>query len=69
VSLYRFVPHLPDLISPEDYPKDPGGRLVRFRIRVTGEGIEVLGDAMRPLTLEQLLETLGAEAIDQMLCG
>lgn len=66
---YRFVDHLPDLIHPEDYPSDPDGRRVRLRIRATAEGVEVLGDAMRPAELEELLEALGAERVEQMLCG
>jgi hypothetical protein len=66
---YRFVHHLPDLIRPEDYVGDPDGQRVRLRIRVTDEGVEVLGDAMRPIALERLLEELGAEVIEQMLCG
>lgn len=66
---HRFVDHLPDLIHPEDYAGDPEGRRVRVRIRVTDQGVEVLGDAMRPDELERLLEELGARLIDQMLCG
>ena len=66
---YRFVDHLPDLIHPEDYPTDPDGRRVRLRVRVTADGVEVLGDAMRPAKLEELLEALGAESVEQMLCG
>ena len=66
---YHFVPHLPDLIQPEDYPGDPMGRRLRFRIRATAEGVELLGDAMRPETLEKLLKALEADVIEQMLCG
>lgn len=66
---YQFVGHLPDLIRPEDYPEDPKGRMVRIRITVTGDGVEILGDAPRPRALERLLEELGAEVIQQMLCG
>ena len=66
---YRFVPQLPDLIHPEDYAGDPAGRRIRLRIRATEEGVELLGDAMRPSTLEQLLEALDAQVIEQMLCG
>jgi len=65
----RFVPSLPDLIEPHEYASDPGGRRVRVRIRLTPEGVEVLGDAVRPAELEKLLETLGAQVIEQMLCG
>jgi hypothetical protein len=66
---YRFVQALPDLIHPEDYAADPAGRRVRLRLRATGEGIELVGDAMRPEALERLLEALEAEVIEQMLCG
>jgi hypothetical protein len=42
---------------------------VRLRIRVGEEGVEILGDAARAATLEGLLEGLGAQEIEQMLCG
>ncbi len=66
---YRFVEHLPDLIHPADYPGDPAGRRVRLRLRLTADGVEILGDAMNPQELERLLEELGAAVIEQMLCG
>ena len=66
---YRFVQQLPDLIHPEDYAGDPEGQRIRLRIRATAEGVELLGDAMRPAALERLLEALDAEVIEQMLCG
>ena len=66
---YRFVQELPDLIHPEDYAADPEGRRIRLRLRAMGEGVELLGDAMRPGVLERLLEALDAEVIEQMLCG
>ncbi|CAM5395491.1 radical SAM-modified peptide, FtsH ternary system-associated [Streptomyces griseomycini] len=66
---YRMVEHIPDLIQPEEYDRHPEGRLVRISIRVDGEGVQVLGDAFRPELLERLLETLGPDAIEQMLCG
>lgn len=69
MSERRFVPDLPDLIQPEEYPQDPGGRRVRLRIRHTRDGIEILGDAVRARELESLLERLGPEAIERMLCG
>ncbi|MCE3290866.1 MAG: hypothetical protein K0R83_2878 [Caulobacter sp.] len=64
-----FVEELPDLISPESYAADPNGRQVRIRITVGEDGIEILGDAMRPATLEALLAHIGAVEIEQMLCG
>lgn len=65
----RYVADLPDLIAPQDYAGDPAGRLVRLRIRVTEHGVEVLGDAVRPLELEALLRGLDPPFIEQTLCG
>lgn len=64
-----FVEHLPDLIDSREYADDPEGRRVRVRVRVTADGIEILGDAVRPAELEALMAALGAECIEQMLCG
>jgi hypothetical protein len=70
MTRFVFVPHLPDLIQPTEYAEDPAGQRVRIHIRVTEDGrVEILGDAMRPLPLEQLLEILGPDFIEQMLCG
>lgn len=66
---YRFVEHLPDLIHPQDYVSDAEGRRLRLQIRPTSEGVEILGDAMRPKELERLLESLDPAAIESMLCG
>ena len=66
---YVFVEHIPDLIQPEDYPDDPAGRRLRLQIRIIGDDIEIIGDAVRPGELEQILERLGAKTIEQMLCG
>lgn len=64
-----FVGYLPDLIQPEEYANHPKGELVRLQIRLTPEGIEILGDAMRPDVLERLLNSLNVNEIEQMLCG
>lgn len=69
MSGYRFVENLPDLIQPEEYADHPDGRLVRFRISVTDDCVEVLGDAFRPEVLEEILRRLGPGEIEQMLCG
>lgn len=69
MSDYRFVPELPDLIGPEEYPDHPDGRLVRLRISVSEDGVEILGDAFRPEVLEAILDGLGPDEIEQMLCG
>ena len=66
---YRFVPTLPDLIAPTEYESDPDGKMLRFRIRVTDTGVEIVGDCPRPDVLERILESLGAKTIEQMLCG
>ncbi|MEU1626690.1 radical SAM-modified peptide, FtsH ternary system-associated [Streptomyces sp. NPDC020096] len=68
-ATYRMVEDIPDLIQPEEYEEHPQGRLVRIRISADGNGVEVLGDAFRPETLEKLLAALGPETIEQMLCG
>lgn len=64
----RFVAHLPDLITDEDYLQ-PEVKRVRLRITVTDEGIEILGDSMYAPLLEKLLAQVGAEEIERMLCG
>lgn len=69
MSEYRYVEDLPDLIQPEDYADHPDGRLLRFQISVTGDGVQVLGDAFRPDVLEAILRGLGHDEIEQMLCG
>lgn len=69
MSDFRFVEDLPDLIQPDEYAEHPDGRLVRFRISVTEDGVEILGDAFRPEVLEGILNGLGPEEIEQMLCG
>lgn len=65
----NFVPSLPDLIDPEEYAAHPGGDLVRVRIEVTDEGVVILGDALRPTTLEALLSAVDGGPVDEMLCG
>ncbi|WP_309111553.1 radical SAM-modified peptide, FtsH ternary system-associated [Saccharothrix sp.] len=66
---YEFVDSLPDLVQPEEYADHPTGGLVRLRISVENGEISILGDALRPELIEQLLEALGPDAIQQMLCG
>ncbi|MEY9927463.1 hypothetical protein ABH926_002097 [Catenulispora sp. GP43] len=66
---HAFVESLPDLIEPGEYAAHPGGGLVRLRIVVSADGVEVLGDAMRPVSIEELLAALGGGPVEQMLCG
>jgi hypothetical protein len=66
---YEMVDALPDLISAEEYDAHPTGNLVRIQISAKDGRLEILGDSMRPELIEKLLETLGPEVIEQMLCG
>lgn len=66
---YRFVSELPDLIEPSEYAGDPTGRRVRFRIRVSDSGVEIIGDAMMAANVEEIMESLEPMVIEQMLCG
>ncbi|MFE9448061.1 radical SAM-modified peptide, FtsH ternary system-associated [Streptomyces sp. NPDC006739] len=64
-----FTEAIPDLIGPEEYAEHPHGHLVRVRIRITGSGVEVIGDALRPSAVEAVLDALGEGPMEQMLCG
>ncbi|MET0649055.1 MAG: radical SAM-modified peptide, FtsH ternary system-associated [Pyrinomonadaceae bacterium] len=65
---HRFVDHLPDLITVEDY-RTPEQKRVRVRITITDEGVEILGDSMYAALLEELLARTGAAEVERMLCG
>jgi hypothetical protein len=65
----RFVPHLPDLITEQDYQDAPQTKRIRLRISLTGDGVEVLGDTMHAPVLEKLLREMGAREIEKMPCG
>jgi hypothetical protein len=65
----RFVSRLPDLITPEDYQSTFEGSHVKLRLRVTDDGLELLGDSMNPAALDALLALLEPEEIEMVLCG
>ena len=67
--LTRFVTHLPDLIREEDYLESSERQKFRVRIKITDEGVEILGDSMYAHLVEELLTQLGADEIERMLCG
>lgn len=64
-----YVERLPDLITPEDYKNDPLGKRVRVRIRASENGLEILGDAQRPMVLDEILEQLSPDSIEKVPCG
>lgn len=65
----RFVSHLPDLITEEDYLDSPEQKKLRIRINVNEEGVDVLGDSMYAYLVEELMDQLGADEIERILCG
>jgi len=72
----KYTSILPDLLRPEDEPNDraalngcPEKKKVRIQISFTDEGIEILGDCMYEIVLEQLLEKLDVKEMEKMLCG
>lgn len=65
----RFVSHLPDLITEEDYLESSEQKKIRVRINVNDEGVDILGDSMYAYLLEELMNQLGADEIERILCG
>jgi hypothetical protein len=64
-----YVPYLPDLMTWEDYARSHCQKTIRIRLRVTDQGLEVLGDSPYPQDLEKILAALEPQVIEQMLCG
>ena len=64
-----FVQQLPDLIEPSEYTEDSGKKRIKLRIRVSSNGVKILGDSQYPVELEKILEQLSPETIEQVLCG
>ena len=64
-----FTELIPDLINADEYNKYPDGTLVRVRISVSENGVEVLGDGLRPELVEEVLKAIGGGPMEQMLCG
>ncbi|AFZ01306.1 radical SAM-modified peptide, FtsH ternary system-associated [Calothrix sp. PCC 6303] len=65
----KFVAHLPDLITEEDYLANPQQKKIRVQININNEGVDVLGDSMYAHLIESLMTQLGAEEVERMLCG
>lgn len=64
-----YVDHLPDLMTWDDYAVTHERKLVRIQLKVTDQGLEILGDSPYPHMLEALLAELDPETIQMMLCG
>jgi hypothetical protein len=64
-----FTESIPDLINADEYDRYPDGTLVRVRISVSGNGVEILGDGLRPELVEEVLKAIGGGPMEQMLCG
>lgn len=65
----KFVPHIPDLIQPEEYPALGDRRVVRMRIESGPEGLTVIVDSRDAGLLDTLLPRLAGGEIEEMLCG
>jgi hypothetical protein len=64
-----FTESIPDLINADEYDRYPDGTLVRVRISVSENGVEILGDGLRPELVEEILTAIGGGPVEQMLCG
>ncbi len=64
----HYVDRLPDLMRPGDYGQSHR-RKIRVEIRMTDKGVEILGDSMYPVLLEELFTRAGARKMKGMLCG
>jgi len=65
----KFVSHLPDLMTIQDYSKPCDKKKVKIRIEMTDAGIDIIGDSMYDFLLEDILSNAGAKEIERVLCG
>jgi len=64
-----YVGHIPDLMTWDDYEVSHERKLVRFRLTVTDQGLEIIGDSPYPHLLEELLAKLDPAVVEMMLFG
>ena len=64
-----YVNHIPDLMTWDDYEVSHERKLIRFRLTVTDNGLEIIGDSPYPHLLEELLAQLDPAVVEMMLCG
>ncbi len=65
----KYVTHLPDLITRDDYKEADEKKMVRLQLRMTDQGLEIIGDSPHPHLLDKLLKSLDPGVIEEMLCG
>ncbi len=65
----KYVNHIPDLMTWDDYEDVDTKKVVRFQLRVTDDGLEIIGDSPYPHLLEELLAKLDPKVVEMMLCG
>lgn len=64
-----YVGHIPDLMTWDDYDVAHERKLLRFRLTVTEQGLEIIGDSPYPQLVEELLAKLDPAIVEMMLCG
>ncbi len=65
----KYVNYIPDLMTWDDYEDVHEKKVVRFQLRVTDGGLEIIGDSPYPHLLEELLAKLDPKVVEMMLCG
>lgn len=65
----NYVGHIPDLMEWDDYEVADKKRVVRIQLRITAEGLEIIGDSPYPQAVEELLAALDPKVLEMMLCG
>lgn len=64
-----YVSSIPDLMTWDDYEVSHERKCIRFRLTITDQGLEIIGDSPYPHLLEQMLAKLDPAEIEMMLCG
>lgn len=64
-----YTTDIPDLMAWDDYDKCHQSKPVRFRLVLTDDGLEIIGDSPYPNLLEELVKKLDAKTIEARLCG
>jgi hypothetical protein len=65
----KIVAELPDLMRPEDYTDAATTKKVRFRLTLSDDGLEILGDSLYVESLEKLLRLADNHPLERSLCG